>query len=235
VKTTADSWNAIALRLPMFVGVADLIEQIPNVETRSTWPTSEELNACFASQFARVKVAITTAEKKKPARHVDGTLVVSSLYEVQIAQQGVIPTRPNNLHDFLNALMWAAMPLSKAALTAAVANIQMLRSHGRLSLPVARSRVHDRLALVDEGGAIVFGDHGQTFIFGHAILQHAYLDLPSVRCAVVRVNPLDAAPTREQLDQALAPILSSEASLAAALDSGAGVYVPTANLHSWVD
>jgi hypothetical protein len=219
----------------MFVGVADLIQLIPNVETRSTWPTSEELNACFASQFARAKVALRTADKKKPARHADGTLVASSLYEVQIAQQGVIATRPNNLHDFLNALMWAAMPLSKAALTGALANIQILRAHGQRSLPVARSRVHDRLALVDEGGAIVFGGQEQTFFFGHAILQHAYLDLPSVRCAVVRVNLVNSVCTREQLDQALAPILGSENLLAAALDSGAGVYVPAANLHSWVD
>jgi hypothetical protein len=217
-------WDHLRLLKPVFVGVTDLISRIPDLKHRTSWPTCEELNHCFASPFSVVNVTLQTAHKQKPKRHMDGTLDVSSLYEVQIAQCGVIPTRPENLHDFLNALIWAAMPLSKYALTASVAAMQIERAQGRRALPVARSRAHDRLALVDEGGAIVFGSERQTFIFGHAILQHAYLGQPDVRCAIINV---DATPLsrREQLDEALSRVLANQHTIAAALAPGAGAYV----------
>ena len=39
-------------------------------------------------------------------------------YERAIAEEGEIATRPGNLHDALNALMWLLFPRTKAALNA---------------------------------------------------------------------------------------------------------------------
>src|SRR6266542_4341587 len=40
------------------------------------------------------------------------------MYEQRIADEGVIEFRPGSWHDFANALVWLAFPLTKAALNA---------------------------------------------------------------------------------------------------------------------
>ncbi len=78
-----------------------------------------------------------------PARHS-----AALAYENRIAGDGVIQFRAGHWHDFANALVWLAFPLTKAAL-----NAVHLRE-GRGTTANARSRARDAATLVDEAGLI---------------------------------------------------------------------------------
>src|SRR5205807_10442110 len=69
-------------------------------------------------------------------------------YERRIRDEGVIEFRAGHCHDFANALVWLAFPLTKAAL-----NAVHLRD-GRGTTANARSRARDAATLVDEAGLI---------------------------------------------------------------------------------
>ncbi|HOL65041.1 MAG TPA: DUF3025 domain-containing protein [Accumulibacter sp.] len=69
-------------------------------------------------------------------------------YEQRIWQRGEVATRPENWHDFFNALVWLTFPRSKAVLNA---------RHVRLSTQesVRRGRGRDALTHFDECGALL--------------------------------------------------------------------------------
>jgi len=69
-------------------------------------------------------------------------------YEQRIFDTGLVETRPDNLHDLFNALVWLAFPRTKAALNAR--HVARLRVEGN-----RRGSLRDLLTLVDEGGVIV--------------------------------------------------------------------------------
>lgn len=69
-------------------------------------------------------------------------------YETRIAERGEVETRPDNWHDFFNALVWLAFPRAKAALSAAHA-----RAQGPLGAP--RGPARDALTQFDECGLLV--------------------------------------------------------------------------------
>ncbi len=84
------------------------------------------------------------------------TLDPSAMYDAAIVLRGEVPTREQNLHDLLNALVWSAFPRAKRALHQrqyALLRDHMTRHEG--ALPAARSREHDQLAMVDEGGILL--------------------------------------------------------------------------------
>jgi Protein of unknown function (DUF3025) len=74
-------------------------------------------------------------------------------YEAQIFSTGAVPTRPNNVHDLFNALVWASFPRSKAALNGRhiAARQQHLAGNNR-------GPAQDALTLFDECGVIVLSD-----------------------------------------------------------------------------
>jgi hypothetical protein len=109
-----------------------------------------------------------------------------------------VPTRPRSWHDFLNALVWGRFPRAKRALHE--------RQHGELvssvpagakHLPGARSREHDALALLDEGGVVLLAAHGSRIgvVFGHALYEGLVLGVRSMAAraleARVSVDPHD--------------------------------------------
>src|SRR6185369_16083506 len=71
-------------------------------------------------------------------------------YEQRIFDTGLVETRPDNLHDLFNALVWLAFPRTKAALNAR--HVARLRVEGN-----RRGSLRDLLTLIDEGGVIVAG------------------------------------------------------------------------------
>ncbi len=220
-----------------FVGIADVVAAIA---VAPDWPSCDELNAWFAAPFASVGVHMVPADKMRSSLGPDGLLDPQSLYEVRISDTGDVPTRPRNLHDLLNALMWAAFPLSKKALTQRLAQMQRQRAAGQAKLPVARTRPHDRLALIDEGGVLhvpnpANPDVACTWIFGHAILEHAYAGIYDVRGATLQLRrpagaPIDLVPIRADVDCALAGILGDDSAVAAAMVAGAGQAIDDAQL-----
>jgi hypothetical protein len=174
-------WQPARFRHPRFARVADLVARLIDHES---WPGIAALNDAFAPELARVGVTLVEAAKTKAALGPDGAIDVSSLYEVRIVERGQIPTRPRNAHDLLNALVWAAFPASKLALTRAIAAIQRERAVGRAKLPGMRTQEHDRLAMIDEG-ALLRVEGAGLWIFGHAIYEHAYAGVFDVRGAAI--------------------------------------------------
>ncbi len=72
-------------------------------------------------------------------------------YELQVYRTGRVQTRPDNLHDYFNAMAWLAFPRTKARINAIHA-AQIPLEGGR------RGRLRDLLTILDEGGAIVHCD-----------------------------------------------------------------------------
>lgn len=101
----------------------------------------ESLNALAEARGIRT-------ESGKPVRFVlPGT--DDPYYEVGVYQSGCVSTRPENLHDWFNALAWLAFPRTKARINALHARELPKDPKGR------RGPLRDLLTIFDEGGAIV--------------------------------------------------------------------------------
>jgi len=187
-------WAPARLAHPWFAAVADLVGRIAG---ERDWPSVAMMNGCFAAELASVGVRLVESGKTKATLTADGVIDPISLYEVRIVECGEIPTRSRNAHDLLNTLVWAAFPRAKLALSRALAALQRERAAGRARLPATRTPAHDRLALVDEGALLcVTGSRvTSTWIFGHAILEHAYAGDLAVRGTRVDL----ALPTLDEL------------------------------------
>ena len=70
-------------------------------------------------------------------------------YEARVFQTGEVETRPDNPHDWFNALAWLAFPKTKARINALHARELPKDPKGR------RGPLRDLLTIFDEGGAIV--------------------------------------------------------------------------------
>lgn len=127
-------------------------------------------------------------------------------YELKVFETGRVETRPDNLHDFFNALAWLAFPRTKARINALHA-AEIPREGGR------RGRLRDLLTIFDEGGAIVqCEDRGlismftefrwkelfwenrdrvraamRVVVFGHAVLEKALEPWPGITCKAIVV------------------------------------------------
>jgi hypothetical protein len=127
-------------------------------------------------------------------------------YELKVFETGRVETRPDNLHDFFNALAWLAFPRTKARINALHA-AEIPREAGR------RGRLRDLLTLFDEGGAIVQCDDAalttmlkdmrwkelfwenrdrvraamRVVVFGHAVLEKALEPWPGITCKAIVV------------------------------------------------
>ncbi len=79
---------------------------------------------------------------------------LNSDYEHVVFDSGQVATRPDNWHDYFNALVWAAFPRAKAALNAChmqeTALAGVMRTRGR-------GPVRDALTQFDECGMLVLG------------------------------------------------------------------------------
>ena len=133
-------------------------------------------------------------------------------YELKVFRTGEVETRPDNLHDFFNALAWLAFPRSKAKLNALHA-AEIPREGGR------RGRLRDLLTIFDEGGAIVLCDQPDLLsplrnmqwkalfwdqrervrsemrivVFGHAVMEQALNPWPGITCKAI-LAPAAAEP-----------------------------------------
>ena len=101
------------------------------------------------------------------AAGLDGTDVDGS-YAACCVEKSV-PTRPDNLHDLLNALTWARFPRAKHALC--VRQVRQAQERGVVDGLRVRTREQDACAMLDEGG-LILGPTQHAF-FGHAALEDA--------------------------------------------------------------
>ncbi len=205
---SAPPWDFARFAHSRFACIADLVARLADA---SDWPSIAMLNDRFRAELAGAGVQLVVAAKTRPALGADGTIDPSSLYEVRIVERGEVPTRPRNAHDLCNALAWAAFPHTKRALSRALAAVQRARAAGRTALPATRTHDHDRLALIDEGGVVcVAGSRtNSTWIFGHALYEHAYAGDLGVRGAAIDlalpdIDLLAPIAARAAVDRALA-------------------------------
>lgn len=131
------------------------------------WPIAEgarlfaDLGAWPAVSDYSLRVAhrapVTFREQpKKPRGRRRGPRCAGDLYDGRITLEGWVPTRPENWHDFLNMLCWAAFPEAKWQLHSRQHKAMSARVAGAVdALPNARTREQDALALMDEGGVVV--------------------------------------------------------------------------------
>ena len=113
-------------------------------------------------------------------------------YESQIFASGIVPTRPNNIHDLFNALVWLTFPHTKAAI-----NGRHIAARAENAGSRNRGPVQDALTLFDECGVVVASDrpdllemitafqwkklfwkhraavkqHMRFFLFGHGLME----------------------------------------------------------------
>ena len=125
-------------------------------------------------------------------------------YEVEVFATGRVQTRPDSLHDLLNALAWLAFPRTKALINALHAE-EIPKEGGR------RGRRRDLLTLLDEGGVIVHCDDADVLalmqarrwkalfwdqrkklpttlrlcVLGHATLEQALKPRPGIACKAI--------------------------------------------------
>jgi len=167
--------------------------------------TLEELNR---------RAAGICTESGKPVRFVPPG-AKDAYYETRVYESGQVETRPENLHDYFNALAWLAFPRTKARINAMHA-AEMPRERGR------RGPLRDLLTIFDEGGAIVHCDDArlislltrhrwkelfwdnrdrvcaamQIVVLGHAVLEQALEPRPGITCKAIivpRASDSDAA------------------------------------------
>ena len=160
------------------------------------WPdVSAYASAFVGTPPVRFEPSAPVARRKRRATPIDPR----TLYDARIAVDGCVPTRPRSWHDFLNALVWATFPGAKRALHerqhhALVSSLPA----GTRRLPGSRSREHDALALLDEGGVVMLvGPHERTgVVFGHALYEGIVLGVRAMAARVVEAR-VDEVPEDE--------------------------------------
>ena len=164
----------------------------------------EALNSLAAERDVRT-------ESGQPVRFVP-PIETRGYYEISVFDTGRVATRPENLHDWFNALTWLAFPQAKARINALHAATIPLEGG-------QRGRFRDLLTLFDEGGVLVVcDDRGlvdllercawktiywerreevqvrmRFLVFGHAVLEQALAPWPGITCKALCI-PSAASP-----------------------------------------
>jgi hypothetical protein len=158
----------------------------------------------------------------RPRRHRRAAVDVAALYDARIVHDAAVPTRARSWHDFLNALVWGTFPRSKRVLHERQHEELVARvTPGAKRLPGERSRQHDAIALLDEGGVVVLEapEEEVGVVFGHALYEGIVLGVRSMAARAV-VAKVEAAPRAlsgwvaladAALERRLAQALSPEA------------------------
>lgn len=145
---TTFEWNKeILLGLPSF---APLYQAISSLET-DDFPTLLDWNTMLASQRPGITVHSGNTLRFVPQEY--GKLPFERQYEPRCYLKGEVPTRENNWHDLLNALVWFTFPKSKAAIN--LRHYQALTEEVERGTRSQRGAVRDTNTLLDESGVIV--------------------------------------------------------------------------------
>jgi hypothetical protein len=115
-------------------------------------PPVRAIDAALAP-VAGVRFAPSAPKPRRASRRVKLTP-----YDAAIALEGTVPTRENNLHDLMNALVWASFPLSKRALHSRQHRLVSTAGLPRSGEAKSRTPEADTLAMLDEGGLLVVVD-----------------------------------------------------------------------------
>jgi hypothetical protein len=141
-------WNKEALlRMPCFAPLHPILARL---ET-DCFPSLQDCNALFAAHRPTIAVQRGLPLRLVPQQY--GRLPFEAQYEPRCYLKGEVPTRENNWHDLLNALVWLTFPKSKAAINAR--HFQALTGEDDTAKRSQRGAVRDTSTLLDESGVIV--------------------------------------------------------------------------------
>lgn len=136
----------------------------------------------------------------------------ASEYEQSIATIGKVPTRENNVHDFLNALVWLRFPYLKTSLN--LRHTDELAKHA--DEHKHRGKLRDQLTLLDESGLLVVSSNPELlkllsakcwtelfweareelnhqmhfFVVGHGLLEKCLMPFPGMtaKCLLLHTD-----------------------------------------------
>jgi len=151
IKTQWD--RQTLLQVQAFTPLHPVIARLP----AEHFPTLQECNALLAAYAPRIQVLNGTALSFVPQEY--GKLEFEAQYEPRCYLKGEVPTRADNWHDLLNALVWLTFPHAKAAINGRhyAAFTQAAPPQGTSE----RGAVRDAITLLDESGVIVpYADDG---------------------------------------------------------------------------
>lgn len=206
---------------PAFASVAHWAAQL---ESTPAWPDLEQLNHLAAAAGARNARGLPIRFAPQVARC--GQLA----YEAGILASGQVPTRRDNWHDLLNALVWLSFPHAKAALNEVQCAALPASPAGR------RAPLADAATLFDESGLLLLGADASLFelprqrqwhaalwtrrqdwqgarayVLGHAVLEKLLHPYPAItaKCLALPLPPGEPLPESgaavpEWLDRRLA-------------------------------
>lgn len=121
------------------------------------FPTLQECNALLLAHEPSIKVHNGMSLSFVPQEY--GKLEFEAQYEPRCYLKGEVPTRADNWHDLLNALVWLTFPQAKAAI-----NGRHYAALTQAALPEGsseRGATRDAITLLDESGVIVpYADEG---------------------------------------------------------------------------
>lgn len=146
MKTTPE-WNPQALLgLPCFAPLYPGLRHLPN----AAFPTLHDCNEMLASHLPAITVHNGLPVRCVPQEY--GKLSFEAQYEPRCYLKGEVPTRENNWHDLLNALVWFSFPKAKAAI-----NVRHFRAltEDDAEGQSQRGVVRDTNTLFDESGVVV--------------------------------------------------------------------------------
>ncbi len=115
------------------------------------FPTLQDQNALLAAQQPTIKTLSGHTVRFVPQEY--GKLPFEAQYEPRCYLKGEVPTRENNWHDLLNALIWFVFPKAKAAINQR--HYLALTTEDKATLPSQRGTVRDTNTLFDESGVVV--------------------------------------------------------------------------------
>lgn len=159
--------------------------------------------------------------------------VSAAEYETGIAANGLVPTRQDNWHDFLNALVWLRFPRLKSALN--LRHCQTLKQQPNECKQ--RGKLRDQLTLLDESGLLAVSSkpellellrgkcwvelfwegredvrlHMQFIVIGHGLLEKCLAPFPGMTAKCLLVRTQENSP--DALDELAAEKISNAESL----------------------
>ncbi len=115
------------------------------------FPTLQDCNALLAASQPAITVQSGRSLRFVPQEY--GKLPFEAQYEPRCYLKGEVPTRPDNWHDLLNALVWLTFPKAKAAINAR--HYRALTEEDNAAGHSLRGTVRDTCTLLDESGVVV--------------------------------------------------------------------------------
>jgi hypothetical protein len=141
-------WNkAVLLQSPLFEPLHTVLAGFDV----AGFPTLQEQNALLEARQPPITTQSGVVVRFVPQEW--GRLPFERQYEPRCYLHGEVPTRSDNWHDLLNALVWLAFPRTKAAINAR--HYAALMKQDEEPSGSQRGAVRDVNTLLDESGVIV--------------------------------------------------------------------------------